>query len=115
MVAHLERLARNQVLFREVNERLRELLDERSGTADFLCECSNEECIETVSLEIAEYERVRSRPNLFVVSRGHEIPAIEKVVHSNGSYVLVEKTEGADYVVRTDPRGAYQVVQKAAS
>src|SRR5215211_1412861 len=56
MAVSLERLAHNQVLFREVNERLREKLDGSDGATEFLCECSRTDCIETVVLTIAEYE-----------------------------------------------------------
>jgi hypothetical protein len=41
MSVYLQRLARNQVPFREVNERLREVLDDSAGATEFLCECSN--------------------------------------------------------------------------
>jgi hypothetical protein len=37
MSVRLERLARNQVVFREVNERLLELLDASPDTTEFLC------------------------------------------------------------------------------
>jgi hypothetical protein len=104
MAVSADRLARNQVLFREVNERLREMLDESVGATEFLCECSDTDCTENVSLDIPEYERVRARSNQFVVAPGHEIPEIERVVSNGGRYLLVEKTREADYVERTDPR-----------
>ncbi len=50
------------VLFREVNERIGELLV-RAGLAaeaDFLCECGDE-CGRKVTLRLHEYERLRSR------------------------------------------------------
>jgi hypothetical protein len=49
-----QRLARNQVLLREVNERLREALEGSPEPTEFLCECSDEDCIEIVALERAE-------------------------------------------------------------
>jgi hypothetical protein len=104
MSVHVERLARNQVLFREVNERLRELLDGSVGQTEFLCECSDPDCTENVPLEVVEYERIRANPNRFVITPGHEVPAIERVVWESDRYFLVEKVVGADYVVRTDPR-----------
>lgn len=104
MSVYLERLARNQVLFREVNERLRELLDESVGMTEFLCECSNDDCIETVSLDLPEYERIRAFSDRFVVLPGHEILEIEKIVYESDRYSLVKRIEGAEYAVRTDPR-----------
>jgi aerobic-type carbon monoxide dehydrogenase small subunit (CoxS/CutS family) len=100
----LERLARNQILFREVNERLREMLDESVGATEFLCECSNQACTETLALGLDEYEAVRASPNLFVVVRGHEIPTIERVVGEADNYKLVEKFVGAEDAVKSDPR-----------
>jgi hypothetical protein len=104
MSISLERLARNQVLFREVNERLRELVGDSATSTEFLCECSNPDCTKTIALDVEEYEGVRSGPNLFAVTRGHEIATIERVVGETDTYKLVEKITGADYAVKTDPR-----------
>ena len=103
MSATLERLAHNQVLFREVNERLREMLDESVAVAEFLCECSQADCTETLPLGRSEYGRVRSQPNQFVITPGHEIPEIEEVVWESDRYILVRKIEEAEYAERTDP------------
>jgi hypothetical protein len=100
----LERLARNQVLFREVNERLREMLDYSARSVEFLCECSNTECIETVVLDVSEYERVRTKSNQFVIAPGHEPVEVERVTWESDRYFLVEKIEGARYAEQTDPR-----------
>ena len=44
------------LLMREVNDRVFELLSEMgSEDADFLCECSNEHCVETIHLTLREY------------------------------------------------------------
>jgi hypothetical protein len=104
MSVSLERLARNQVLFREVNERLREMLDESAATTEFLCECSDPHCAESVPLEIPEYERIRSQGNQFVIVPGHELLEVECVVWESDRYLLVEKTVGAAYAEQTDPR-----------
>lgn len=104
MSVHAERLARNQVLFREVNERLREVLDESTGPTEFVCECSSADCTDTVPLDLAEYERIRANSNRFLVAPGHELLETERVVWESDRYFLVEKVLGADYAVRTDPR-----------
>jgi hypothetical protein len=101
----LDRLARNQVLFREVNERLLELSEgPRVESMDFLCECSREECVETIQLSFAEYERVRAHPTSFVIAPGHETPEVEKIVDSNGRYTVVQKTNGGSFAIESDPR-----------
>jgi hypothetical protein len=104
MAANPERLARNQVLFREVNERLREVLAGADGPTEFLCECSNEDCIETVALGLDEYEKIRANPRRFVVAPGHELLQVERIVETNDRFKLVEKIVAQDYAVRTDPR-----------
>jgi hypothetical protein len=105
MPVSLERLARNQVLFREVNERVSELAE--AGRIDpiaFLCECSRMDCDEMIELDRAEYEGIRSSSNLFVIALGHETPEVERIVEGNHRFALVEKTNGAQLAVDTDPR-----------
>jgi hypothetical protein len=99
----IPKLVGNQLLFREVNERLRETVAPFEGPLEFLCECSNGDCIETVGLDLDEYDRVRSHPNLFVIAAGHETLEVERVVDQGPGYILVE-TVGADAVVKADPR-----------
>jgi hypothetical protein len=98
------RLVRSQILFREVNERLRETVGSFEGPLEFLCECSAEDCIDTVPLRLTEYERIRAHPNLFLVVPGHELLEIDRVVDQGDGYVLVEKIVAADEVIRADPR-----------
>jgi hypothetical protein len=106
----LERLARNQVVFRDGNERLLEMLDDPEGTTEFLCECCNPECLDTVPLTLLEYERVRSRSNHFFVVHGHEIPEIEQVTSASDGYFLVRKLYGAEYAERLiSARGSRKV------
>ena len=86
-MSSLERLARNQAIFREVNERIGYLaeVNERIGyvaedaTSEFVCECSNTECISTIELTVAEYERVRSNPTWFVIKPDHDVARIERL------------------------------------
>jgi hypothetical protein len=99
-----ERLAKNEILFREINERLDEMSVPWSKTTDYLCECSDMFCTKVVELRNDEYERVRSRPTLFVVAPGHEQPEIEKVVEATEAYLLVEKVVAVDEIIRQDPR-----------
>ena len=101
-----ERLAKNEILFRAVNERLDDLgeLSVWSDRTEYLCECSDTACIEGIELEQEEYERARSRPTVFFVVPGHERPGLEKVVEEHERFFLVEKTAAVDAVVATDPR-----------
>jgi hypothetical protein len=101
-----QRLALNEALFRDVNERIREISDsfgQKDSTYDFLCECSDPECVERVVLTAAEYEFVRADSTRFVVAKGHAMPEIESVVDQAKDHVVVEK-EGAaaDVAVHLD-------------
>lgn len=94
----------NQLLFREVNERLRETIGSEQSPLDFLCECSSEDCIETISLSLEDYDRVRSHSNLFFVAPGHERLEVERIVDQEDGFLLVQNTVAADAVIRADPR-----------
>jgi hypothetical protein len=101
-----ERLALNEALFREVNERIRAISDtfgQKDETYDFLCECSDPLCAERVVMTSAEYEYVRADPTRFVVAKGHVMPEVESVVERAKDHVVVEK-EGAaaDIAIRLD-------------
>jgi hypothetical protein len=76
-----DRLARNEALFREVNERVEEV-GERAGLdmIDFICECGDADCTAAISLTESEYEQIRTDPVLFAILPGHAIPEIEDVV-----------------------------------
>jgi hypothetical protein len=105
MSVSLERLAWNQVLFREVSERVAEIHESwDGGRPAFLCECGRIDCETTIQLGLSEYEVIRSSPNLFAIAPGHETPAVERIVGENGRFTLVENTNGAQMAVETDPR-----------
>lgn len=99
------RVAKNEVLFREVNERIRELAP-GDGPTEFLCECGDAGCVESVSLSTGQYEEVRRDPARFFVLPGHEVPDIEDVVEEAGSFLVVAKRQGtpAEIAEENDPR-----------
>ena len=102
MSLSLERLVRNQVLFREVNDRIREVTEGLGivNNTDFVCECSQADCTDTVELDLEEYEGIRSTPTIFVIVSGHEVPEIENVIEANDRYMLVEKTHAVELTRR---------------
>jgi hypothetical protein len=100
----LHDLVRRQLLFREVNERVLETIGSFDGPIEFLCECSGKDCIETLALTQDEYERVRANPNLFVITPGHELLEVDRVVDQGNAYLLVEKIVAVDEVTAADPR-----------
>jgi hypothetical protein len=99
-----ERLAKNEAHFRKVNERLKDIGTSWAKTTDYLCECSDASCIETIELTNDEYQRARRRPTMFVLVPGHQRPDIEKVVEENERFVLVEKIVAVEEITEEDPR-----------
>jgi hypothetical protein len=101
-----ERVARNEALFREFNERVEHLAD--TVAADrirFVCECGDLDCLERVELTRAAYEEVRSDARRFVLAPVHDDPEIERVVAGGEGYLVVEKREAAAQVaIEHDPR-----------
>jgi hypothetical protein len=92
MAAPLVSSARNQLLFREVNERIREVLDSQEDSTEFLCECSRDDCTETILLSLEEYDRIRSSPNHFLAEPGH---GLGRIVHQTDRFATVELTAEA--------------------
>lgn len=103
--------ARNEALFREVNERIVELESDLGGhegddalLVGFVCECPQEDCNEIVEVTRGQYEAVRDNPRQFLVRPGHEDGDIARVVERHSSYLVVEKVGEAGKTVEQDPR-----------
>jgi hypothetical protein len=92
------RAARNQALFREVNERIREFdesVETLTSTFTVSCECADMHCVTMIEIAPDDYVAVRREPRHFVVVPGHVLPEIETVVREADAYVVVEKTDTA--------------------
>jgi hypothetical protein len=86
------RYARNQALFREVNERIAELANRAiDESLQIICECANTGCQDKITIRILDYRRVRKNPDRFIVVPGHTARAAENVVAREGCYEVVEK------------------------
>jgi hypothetical protein len=109
--ARRARIAANEAVFRDVNERI-EVLHRSipAATGDdaltIVCECGDPSCAEQIAVSLAVYERVRSDPTLFMVATGHDIEDVEEIVASHDRFDVVCKNKGpGDAVARaTDPR-----------
>ena len=102
-----DRLAHNETVFREINERIEAGQWPRRPrrAVAFRCECGSLRCNLLIELTIVEYEQVRASSTHFLLVPGHEIPAIERVVEREGNFVVVEKLGDAGQVAEeTDPR-----------
>jgi hypothetical protein len=101
------RLAQNEALFREVNERVNDLTADHGAASvhEYLCECANADCTFRVRLEPSDYEAVRSDPRQFLVLPLHYTPEIATLVSEHEWYWVVRKSgEAGDYVEHLDPR-----------
>ncbi len=102
--------ARSQSLFRDVNERVREINHAFSAAlplGDWICECAMDSCTQRISLSPDEYEEVRSDPTRFLIvpSDDHVVPEIEQVIKRTERYWVVEKMgDAAVLAAKVDPR-----------
>lgn len=98
------RLARNEVMFRSINDRIRELADRlnRGGEPlSLICECADETCVERLQLTLRQYDDLRGIPARFVVVPGHEAtPLVERVVFRSDDFVIVRKIGLAAEIAR---------------
>ena len=104
------RKAINEAVFRNVNERMRQLqhsfaVAEREPL-QMICECDRLDCTERIAVGVDAYELIRSHPDHFIVSPSHDDPTIEEVVSVTSGYAVVRKKAGdpRDVAVETDPR-----------
>jgi hypothetical protein len=89
-----KRLALNEALFRETNERLEERVRMFVGEEELfgiICECASLDCSERITLTKDEYAAVRSDPAQFAVKPGHTIEGVEEVVARTDRYEIVRK------------------------
>jgi hypothetical protein len=94
MTAQEKRLAMNEALFRETNERVEERVRLFVGDEEQLgviCECASLDCQERITLSQDEYALVRSDSAQFVVKPGHVIDDLEDVVTRADRFEIVRK------------------------
>jgi hypothetical protein len=106
--ARADRAARNEAVFRRVNERLEELNEGFqlvTDNAEFVCECAKIDCAERIQMTLAKYEAVRRVSTHFIVKPDHVLPEEERVVEQEAHYMVVEKFGHAGERARElDPR-----------
>lgn len=104
-----DRAARNEALFRRVNERLEDVNEAFQVAADhaeFVCECASMECAERIEITLPNYEAVRRVPTHFMIKPEHVLPDEERVVERHPNYLVVEKLgHAAERARQLDPRG----------
>ncbi|HEX8389838.1 MAG TPA: hypothetical protein VF597_00240 [Candidatus Saccharimonadales bacterium] len=104
------RLAENEVIFREWNERQQRSIDSLNAMAEednqpehqfthhdnnvalqFYCECSDENCKARIPMRHSDYNDIHKNRKRFIVKTGHDVAAIERIVTEKTGYMVVEK------------------------
>jgi hypothetical protein len=94
--------ASNEEFLRDVNDRIEEVSqafsegDEDPGAAEaeFLCECGDPHCQESLRMSVREYESIRRDKALLIVFPEHEDDSVDDVVAHLDRYVVVRKHPG---------------------
>lgn len=93
------RRAENEVIFRQrnvvVKNLARSVLDKDSRldlSIKFVCECSDEDCHESIEIPVHEFEQTSHNTRQFIVKAGHQQSDLERVMDYEG-YMVVEKFE----------------------
>jgi len=93
---------------RDRNEWIEQANDdfETLGDYEFLCECSDQRCTSTVSLDRYEYEAIRAFPTRFLIAPNHENPEIDEPVFERAGFAVIQKLPGepARLARKSDPR-----------
>jgi len=91
------RVGENEALFREVNDRVRDLNETFAVFTEemqIICECGNPTCVERLTLTPDEYRALRADPTRFALVPGHQAPDVETVVEQTDRFVVVGKDPG---------------------
>ena len=88
-----ERAARNEEVFRGVNEQIEDGAKQHavSGPLPFHCECGSASCLDTIEIPPTRYAAIVRERYHFVVIPGHEEPQIEQIVQTEPEFLVVEK------------------------
>ena len=87
------REARTRSIFRELNERIPEVMASNAlgELTQVLCECGDRDCTQVIAMTIEEHECFRLIPTRFVVIPGHVTGSRERVISVNDRYAIVEE------------------------
>jgi len=103
--AREQRIAENEALFRDANERIVSKHARHDEALEIICECGDDDCLERLIVSADEYEQARSDPTLFLAKNGHIIFDVEEVVAKRPTHQLIRKTGDAAAVAEErDPR-----------
>ncbi|MES2970992.1 MAG: hypothetical protein V4702_01570 [Patescibacteria group bacterium] len=102
-----QKLAENEAVFRESNERVHKTLKnlqakakeedhtnrilKENSSLHFFCECSDENCRERIVMKQNTYEKLHKDRDQFIIIPGHQVVSIEKTVIKKPKYAVVKK------------------------
>ena len=94
-MAHSNGGRRKQLLFREVNKRIRELSGGwgTDGSVEFICECGRDDCMATFALTEAQFDGLLANADRFVLASKHRAEANRGRVLAEYDGFLVVATE----------------------
>jgi hypothetical protein len=112
-----KRAAKNQSLFRAINERVNDINKTHDlwlRLSDWFCECPGYNCTTRIALTPQQYEAVRANPTHFIVapSKEHLVPDVERVIQQRERYWVIEKV-GGGAAVAEQPRPPEPTVNDA--
>jgi hypothetical protein len=95
------RLAINEGLFREVNDRIHDLNESSLVVeGEFVCECGDADCTETIRIPLREYKAVRDdTAEAFIVSLEHASSAMYEVLAVGYGYCVVHRVDTGGWPV----------------
>jgi hypothetical protein len=107
-----------EALFREVNERVRELNEALEPLVEYgswACECADPACLERIDMTRAEYAELREQPTHFAISpdEAHFNPAVETLVRKIDRFWVVEKQGEAAAIARRTRKSALRFDRSA--
>jgi hypothetical protein len=83
--------AKNQAIFRDVNDRIAELSAEwQAGEMEIFCECSRTGCTGLIHVANNDYERIRRSPGWFLIIPGHLASESDRVVERHQRFDVIE-------------------------
>ena len=94
------RVAENEALFRQVNERVVGRERRPAETFEIVCECADTQCMEHLRVTTEVYERTRSEPTDFLLKPGHAKLEFETVIEGHEEFELVRKIGATASVAR---------------
>jgi hypothetical protein len=103
-VPPIRTVSKNRTLFREVNERIRDV-NARFGASEgmylALCECERAGCTAHVEVSAAVHAEICADPGRFIVAPGHEV-ATETVLAEASTYSIVAPLPSPESVPERD-------------